>query len=241
MVVGDAVGGAAAESSHGGSVALASPPVDSPTVRILDATSTCLARWGLGKTTLDDVAREAGLSRATVYRLFPGGKGALLEACGQREVGRLLLELSRRLESAASAEELLVEAMHLASKFLAEPPALTPILEREPEVLLPFLAVDRQGPLLAAAAAFVSPPLVRFLPPDTAAEVVEWAARLVISYTLNPSESIDLTRVDDVRRIARTYLLPGLASAAGGDDATQFANTPPPSVEGAPPWPATRT
>ena len=241
MVVGDAVGGAAAGESHGGAVALATPPLASPTVRVLDATSACLARWGLGKTTLDDVAREAGLSRATVYRLFPGGKNALFEACGQREVGRLLLDLSQRLETATSAEDLLVEAMHLASRFLAEHPALTTILEREPEVLLPFLAFDRQGPLLAAAAAFVSPPLVRYLPPHTAAEVIEWAARLVISYTLNPSESIDLTRVEDVRRVVRTYLLPGIASAAGDDGATQIVQTPPPSVEGAPPWPATRT
>ena len=39
---------------------------------ILDATAACIARFGLGKTTLDDVAKAAGCSRATVYRLFPG-------------------------------------------------------------------------------------------------------------------------------------------------------------------------
>ena len=31
---------------------------------------TCIARYGLAKTTLDDVAREAGCSRATLYRYF---------------------------------------------------------------------------------------------------------------------------------------------------------------------------
>ena len=40
--------------------------------RILDATLTCLGRVGLTKTTLDDVAREAGCARATLYRYFPG-------------------------------------------------------------------------------------------------------------------------------------------------------------------------
>ena len=45
--------------------------------RIVDATLRCVGRWGLAKTTLDDVAREAGCSRATVYRLFPGGKDSL--------------------------------------------------------------------------------------------------------------------------------------------------------------------
>jgi hypothetical protein len=99
---------------------------------------------------------------------------------------------------------------------------LTTLLEREPEVLLPFLAFDRQGPLLAAASAFVAPILARFLPLDQAEEAVEWAARLVISFTLNPSESIDLTRIEDARRVVRTYLLPGLVPAE------PFTTTTPP-------------
>jgi len=32
---------------------------------------TCFARWGTTKTTLDDVAREAGVSRATLYASSP--------------------------------------------------------------------------------------------------------------------------------------------------------------------------
>ncbi len=41
--------------------------------RLLQATYDCVARWGLAKTTVEDAAREAGVSRATVYRYFPGG------------------------------------------------------------------------------------------------------------------------------------------------------------------------
>ncbi|MBV9252708.1 MAG: helix-turn-helix transcriptional regulator, partial [Actinobacteria bacterium] len=48
--------------------------------RILDATLRCIGRWGVAKTTLEDVAREAGCSRATVYRAVPGGKDGLIEA-----------------------------------------------------------------------------------------------------------------------------------------------------------------
>ena len=47
--------------------------------RVLDAALTCVARVGLAKTTLDDVAREAGCARATVYRCF-SGKQQLLAA-----------------------------------------------------------------------------------------------------------------------------------------------------------------
>lgn len=35
---------------------------------LLDATAAAIARWGLGEITLDRVAAEAGMSRATIYR-----------------------------------------------------------------------------------------------------------------------------------------------------------------------------
>jgi AcrR family transcriptional regulator len=35
---------------------------------LLDATSAAIARWGLPETTLERVAAEAGMSRATIYR-----------------------------------------------------------------------------------------------------------------------------------------------------------------------------
>ena len=48
--------------------------------RILQATYDCVGRWGLAKTTIEDAAREAGVSRATVYRYFPGGRDELIGA-----------------------------------------------------------------------------------------------------------------------------------------------------------------
>lgn len=39
--------------------------------RIVVATYACVSRRGIAKTTVEDAAREAGVSRATVYRAFP--------------------------------------------------------------------------------------------------------------------------------------------------------------------------
>jgi len=65
--------------------------------RILEAGYACVARYGLAKTTVEDVARASGLSRATLYRYFPGGKdqliteGVLLKGdMAARKVGRFL-------------------------------------------------------------------------------------------------------------------------------------------------------
>ena len=77
------------------------PVAGSPEERIIDATLRCIARWGVGKTTLDDAAREAGCSRATVYRLFPGGKDGLLDAVCRAELARFFVGLTGRLEAVA--------------------------------------------------------------------------------------------------------------------------------------------
>lgn len=40
--------------------------------RLLDAAEACFGRFGIVKTTIEDVAKEASVSRATVYRYFSG-------------------------------------------------------------------------------------------------------------------------------------------------------------------------
>ena len=55
--------------------------IDPAEVRVLDAAKLCCERWGLAKVTIDDIATEAGVSRATLYRLFPGGKDVLSRRC----------------------------------------------------------------------------------------------------------------------------------------------------------------
>ncbi len=40
--------------------------------RLLDAATTLLVRWGYRKTTIDDVAREAGVGKGTIYLALEG-------------------------------------------------------------------------------------------------------------------------------------------------------------------------
>ena len=57
---------------------------------------------GVTKTTLDDVAREAGCSRATVYRTFPGGKEEVVAAVVDTEVARLFSAIAVAMGAAES-------------------------------------------------------------------------------------------------------------------------------------------
>jgi len=63
-------------------------PAPATADRILDATERLLSRFGYHKTTVDDIAREAGVSKRTIYLHFPG-KEAVALASIDRVVGRV--------------------------------------------------------------------------------------------------------------------------------------------------------
>ena len=54
----------------------------------MDAVMACVDRNGLHSFALEDVAGEADLSRATIYRHFPGGRTQLINDTVTREVAR---------------------------------------------------------------------------------------------------------------------------------------------------------
>lgn len=182
--------------------------------RVVDAMFACIARWGLAKTTVEDVARAAGTSRATVYRLFPGGKHAILQAGLATEVTRLVAALSERIATIDDLGTCLGRAISVSTVFLREHEALAYVREHEWSSIESFLAHDRLDALLLIAGSAFGPALLRFVPPEQAGRTAVWAARMVVSYLLSPSEDIDLGDEDTARRLASTYLLPGLASVA---------------------------
>jgi AcrR family transcriptional regulator len=65
--------------------------------RILAAAERCIDRYGFRKTTLDDIASEAGLVRPTVYRYFADRDDLLVEA-----ITRHVRELNQRAHKSIS-------------------------------------------------------------------------------------------------------------------------------------------
>ena len=180
--------------------------------RVIDAALRCIARWGIGKTTLEDVAREASISRATIYRLFPGGKDALLDAITRTELARFFSGLAQRFDEAPDLEDMLVGGMVYASRALAGHEALQFVLAYEPEIVLPKVAFHHADRVLTAITGFAAPYLAAHVGADEAPRVAEWVARLVLTYTLAPADNVDVGDEESARRLVRTFVLPGLES-----------------------------
>jgi len=181
-----------------------------PRVRIVDAALRCLARQGVAKTTADDIAREAGLSRATLYRAFPGGKDGVLHAVVETETARLFSELAVAMGEARDLEDMLVAGMSGAARVLSGHAALAYLLEHEPGVVLPHLAFAEMDRLLEVASSFAAPFFGRWLEPEQAARAGEWAVRLLFSYLTCPAPGADLTDPADTRRLVGTFVIPGI-------------------------------
>jgi AcrR family transcriptional regulator len=77
--------------------------------RVLDAAEACFARDGVSKTSVEDVARAAGISRATVYRYFGGGRDEIVLGVVVREADRYLARLADRLGRRDDLAEAVVE------------------------------------------------------------------------------------------------------------------------------------
>lgn len=182
--------------------------------RVVDAMFACIGRWGLAKTTVEDVARTAGISRATVYRLFPGGKSAIIQAGLATEVTRLVGALSEELAAYEDLGSCLGRAVSVATVFLRDHEALAYVREHEWSAVESFLAHDRLDALFLLAGSALGPSLLRFLPPEHAGRVAVWAARIVVSYLLTPTDDVDLGDESTARRFVTTYLMPGLEPAA---------------------------
>ncbi len=175
--------------------------------RILDATNVAMARHGLAKLSLEDVAREAGMSRQTVYRYF-GNKEALVTATILREEQALLDAMAAAVRAHDDLRPAMEAAIVAGLRAAREHPLLDRLLATEPEALLPLLTTGA-GPVLNAARPAIEELLEQRVPhaaPTTLRRVADATTRLFISYAVNPPD-------DDVEEVASglvDLILPGL-------------------------------
>jgi len=184
--------------------------------RLLAATYRCVARFGLAKTTLEDVVKESGLSRATIYRQFPGGRDELLLDTIGWELANYFTALADHVRDAPDLVQLLEQGLVYAQGSVAEHVVLRKILDTEPERLLPLLTVE-SAKTLPFIADFLYPYLVREAGAGRLRDGVdldrsaEYLARCILSL-INAPGRWDFADPAQVREVVRAELLGGIVT-----------------------------
>lgn len=178
--------------------------------RVLDAAKRCCEQYTVAKVTIDDISEMSGVSRATIYRLFPGGKDVLFDALRVRELTEFFDELTREADGADSFEDLVVRLVVVATRELRADEHLTIMLASEPGEVLTQFTVDGLPRIIRVATSYLQPLLTPYLDPQFAEALIDLLVRITISYFLAPSDHVDLGDPES----ARAFLRPGLAVMA---------------------------
>jgi AcrR family transcriptional regulator len=180
--------------------------------RVVDAAYACMARDGIAAATVEGIAREAGVSRATVYRLFPGGRDELASAAVKSGVAQFFDALRADIGDAPDLATMIERGLVAGRHRLDEHAVLQRALHDEPDQIVPLLAT-------------VVPLVLGVLRTDLAerltgeelrsgvepAEAADLLARLMVSMIGSPG-SWDTDDPADVRRLVRAHLLAGIVT-----------------------------
>jgi len=160
------------------------PPAPPPTLdRYLDAALRCFARYGITHTSAADVAAEAGVTRATVYR-HGGTVDDLARALFARELHRLLAVIPAHVGEEPDADTVVTIVAVVVESARAHP-VLAKLLRDEPDRARVLLLSDVAG-IEAQALPFLEPLLARVSSSVDARTLTAWLVRTVIVLLLTP-------------------------------------------------------
>ncbi len=187
--------------------------------RVLDAACEQFALLGVRRSTMDDVARRANVSRITVYRRF-ATKDALVEQVILREYRRYFDQFLVEIRQARSAADRVVLGFVSSLRAIRANPIIGGLLALEPDMLVGTMIGD-QGRTVAMVSEFVAGQLRR---EQRAGQVsteidAELAAELMVrisaSFLAIPSRLVDLDDEQQLADLARRYLVPMIEPPAG--------------------------
>lgn len=187
------------------------PDADDATVsRILDAALEQFEDVGIRKTTLEDIARRAGVDRVTVYRRL-GSKNDVASAVVARDLQRLLTRVAAEIEAEKALEERVVAAFISLMVGFRDHPLFNRLVRLEPDQTLPRVTINASE-LLATGIQWAA---AAILPAgSSAAELkdmttrIEIVGRFIHSSMLTRQAIVDLSTTQKMAAFARKYIVP---------------------------------
>lgn len=189
-----AVDAAGPETSH-----------DEKDERVMAAALHVLAERGTALATMDDVAAQSGVSRATLFRRY-GSKDGLFEQIMRREFGRILTDVAQRFAAAADPYERTLGAFSAMLQLRKHPLFFGADRVHHGELLA---TLGRGDPsMMQLGHAFIVDHLTKaqargLLPPGDPAVQADVLIHMTIGYIVAPPSVLDLDDPAVVAAIAR--------------------------------------
>jgi TetR/AcrR family transcriptional regulator, repressor for uid operon len=184
--------------------------------RILEAALACFEEVGIRRTSMDDIARAAGVGRMTVFRRFES-KDRLAQIVLLRVVAQVTERARTTFISAGDLQTGLAEALVVAVRELRDHPLFVKVLRTEPESFLRTLTTDGVS-VIAVVRRSVADWLGSSgggpLSDADAEMVAEGITRLGVSLILTPEGPIPLYDDEGLRAYFARYIVPGIARLA---------------------------
>lgn len=186
--------------------------VDTTRERIVAAAEKCFARYGVAKTTVEDIAATADMSRATVYRSFTGGRDEVILTVLLSDMRRFLDYLADRLRVQTSVTDAIVEGILDAIAFVRREPRIAQLLAPEAAGHTQAAVAGAAERVLDLCAEYVRPHFDRgrqqgLLRGDIDAEgTIELLFRIISSMIAMPRARTE----EETRHFLHTYVVPAL-------------------------------
>lgn len=186
--------------------------------KLLDAAELCFARHGVLKTTVEDIARAAHVSRATVYRYFDGGRDELVLGVILRDTDRYLDRVRTRIARQASLADAIVEFVELSVRSARRDPSLGLLFSVDEARATGGRIAGSSVALFERIEAFFDPVFEQWRdqlrPEIDPADATEWIVRAMLS--LLTLDGPRRRSRDTTRALLRTYLVPAIARSDAG-------------------------
>lgn len=152
--------------------------------RLLDAAEKSFEQYGIMKTTVEDIARMAHVSRATVYRYFDG-RDALILGVLLRDTDRHLSRARARIERQGSLAEAIIEFVDVTICAARRDASLGMLFTGEAARMTGGIIAGASVALFERVTAFFRPFFERWYhevrPGTDVADASEWILRAVLS------------------------------------------------------------
>jgi AcrR family transcriptional regulator len=179
---------------------------------IIRAAGECFRQYGLHKTTVTDIARMAGLSRATIYQHFRD-KAEIVEASAENASKEFYEQMAEYMSGALTLEEQFARAAVFVRSTRVEMAREEPTSAGDVSVLL----TEHAGALLLECIEFLKPYIIaakerREVRLDLDVEAAsEWFARILFSLFSTPASSLDMDDPRIVRRFVEDHVVRGFS------------------------------